>query len=108
MGIRVYFILILTALAILVADARSVQAGMGVPHLLPYQGRLTDIDGIPVNTDVTVNFRIYPPSGGCYIYEDTQLVSPNGFGIFSILLGIPGNSTGPANSFINVFNNDVD
>jgi hypothetical protein len=98
---------LLLIISLLAGPHLWAQVGNGVPHLLPYQGMLTDADGVPVNIPVTVSFRVLPPAGTCYIYEDTQFITPNSFGVFSVLLGIPGNSTGPANDFVDVFNNDV-
>jgi hypothetical protein len=81
-------------------------AGNGVPGLLPFQGRAVDSSGNPITVTSTVTFRIYPPAGNCYIYEDTQTVTPNAYGIFSALIGSSGNSSGPANAFAQVFNNN--
>lgn len=80
-------------------------AANGVPGLLPFQGRVTDSSGNPINSSVVINFRIYPPSGSCYIFEETQTVTPNSFGLFSVILGT-GISTGPSNTLAQVFNND--
>ncbi|MDG0816174.1 tail fiber domain-containing protein [Bdellovibrio svalbardensis] len=80
-------------------------ASTSVPSLLPFQGRLTDTTGHPINYGVSVAFRIYPPTGTCYIYEETQFITPNTYGVFSTLLGVASNSTGPSNSFSSIFNN---
>ncbi|MFN7905230.1 MAG: beta strand repeat-containing protein [Pseudobdellovibrionaceae bacterium] len=79
------------------------------PGLLPFQGRLTDEFGNNVNYTVTVNFRMYPPAGSCYIYEETQTVTPNDLGLFSVLLGDSSYKTYPAGplAFEKVFNNSV-
>ncbi|MFN8945207.1 MAG: hypothetical protein ACK5WZ_11375 [Pseudobdellovibrionaceae bacterium] len=79
------------------------------PALLPFQGRLTDSFGNNVNYTVTVNFRMYPPAGSCYIYEETQTVTPNELGLFSVLLGDSSYKTYPAGplAFEKVFNNSV-
>jgi len=82
-------------------------ADNGVPALLPFQGRVTDVNGVPINYSVTINIRIFPPTGTCYIYEDTQVVTPNTYGLFSVVLGAAGNSTGPANTILDAFNNDI-
>ncbi len=70
----------------IMVNSPSAFAGNGVPNLLPFQGRLTDENGHPINYEVTVNFRIFPPAGTCYIYEETQVVAPNAYGIFSVVL----------------------
>ena len=89
----------------ILGNSPSLLALKGIPALLPFQGRLTDTSGNPINYPVNVKFRIYPPSGTCYIYEDTQNISPNSFGVFSTIIGA-GTSTGPANALISVFEND--
>src|SRR5437868_4894838 len=90
------FKLIKLLIVIALFAAEIANAGNGVPLLMPMQGRLTDIAGIPVSDPSTVNFRIYPPTGGgCYIYEDTQTFTPNAYGVFSVLLGATGNRSFP-------------
>ncbi|MGZ3770725.1 MAG: beta strand repeat-containing protein, partial [Bdellovibrio sp.] len=81
-------------------------SGNGVPALLPFQGRATDANGNPINYPVEVRFRIYPPSGNCYLYEEVQNVTPNSYGIFSVILGT-GVTQPPLNSLSDVFNNDA-
>jgi len=102
------FTLIISGLAALVGEARAAN---GVPKLIPIQGRLTDSLGNPINTAVWVNFRIYPATSfagtECYIYEETQSITPNVYGMFSAVLGNATYSTGPANAIQTVFNNDV-
>jgi hypothetical protein len=85
----------------------SVTAIAQTPDYLPIQGRLTDASGNVINYAVTVNFRIYPPSGLCHIYEETQSLTPNDVGLFSTLLGNVAFKTFPAGPLpINsVFNN---
>ncbi len=85
----------------------SAWAGNGVPLFLPFQGRATDSAGQPINTAATFKFRVYPPAGACYIYEDTQVITPNGYGFFSVILGTLGNRTGPANALTTVFSNEA-
>ncbi|WP_413612342.1 tail fiber domain-containing protein [Bdellovibrio sp. HCB-110] len=98
-------VLKLLGVATLFLVGQELWASNSVPQLVPFQGRLTETTGTPINYSVTVKYRIYPPTGSCYIYEDTQNVTPNSFGIFSVLIGSTGNSTGPANNFAQIFNN---
>src|SRR5687768_9504520 len=81
------------------------QAGNGVPMYLPFQGRATDTAGLPIAVAAVFKFRIYPPAGVCYLYEDTQNITPNGYGFFSTILGTLANRTGPANTIQAIFNN---
>jgi len=59
-----------------------------IPHLINYQGKLTDKAGKPVaDGTYSVTFRIYDAeSAGTLLWEETQSVSIQK-GIFSVLLG---------------------
>ena len=59
-----------------------------IPHLINYQGKLTDTAGKPVRDGTySVTFRIYDAeSAGNLLWEETQSVSVSK-GIFSIMLG---------------------
>ncbi|MES2964781.1 MAG: hypothetical protein V4760_12895, partial [Bdellovibrionota bacterium] len=93
-------------LALLIVFASSVAlASGGAPPLMPFQGRMTDSSGSPINLLANVQFRIYPAAGSCYIYEETQSILPSTQGIFSTNIG-GGLSTGPANTFAQIFSND--
>lgn len=58
-----------------------------VPHLLNYQGRLTDSAGAPLNGSYQITFRIYDAeSGGNLLWEEAQSVVISQ-GVFAVLLG---------------------
>jgi len=59
-----------------------------IPHLINYQGKLTDKDGDPVTDgNYSVTFRIYDAeSGGALLWEETQSILVQK-GIFFCLLG---------------------
>jgi hypothetical protein len=59
-----------------------------IPRLLSYQGKLTDVNGIPVtDTLYEVRFRLYAqPAGGTQFWEENQQVRTKS-GLFSALLG---------------------
>jgi len=59
-----------------------------IPHLINYQGKLTDTDGNPVSDGTySIVFRIYDAdSGGNLLWEETQSILAQK-GIFSCLLG---------------------
>jgi len=59
-----------------------------IPHLINYQGKLTDKDGDPVaDGNYSVTFRIYDAeSGGALLWEETQSILVQK-GIFFCLLG---------------------
>ncbi len=70
----------------------------GIPHLINYQGRLTDSGGTPVaDGGYSVAFRIYDSfTGGTQQWTETQKVAVSG-GLFNVLLG--SNSQIPASVF---------
>jgi len=59
-----------------------------IPHLINYQGKLTDKDGDPVSDgNYSVTFRIYDAAdGGALLWEETQSILIQK-GLFSCLLG---------------------
>ena len=60
----------------------------GIPHLIHYQGVLTDDAGIPLNTPQDLTFRIYKvESGGTLLWGETQNDVSVTNGLFSVLLG---------------------
>lgn len=59
-----------------------------VPHLINYQGRLTDTNGAPLNGSYNITLRIYDAeTAGNLLWEETQTGIVIQKGIFSILLG---------------------
>jgi hypothetical protein len=59
-----------------------------IPQMLSYQGKLTDINGVPVpDSTWSLVFRLYTvASGGSPFWNETQPVKTTG-GLFSVLLG---------------------
>jgi len=59
-----------------------------VPHLINYQGRLTDSGGVPLNGTYSLTFRIYDAeTAGSLLWEEIQSGAVIQKGIFNILLG---------------------
>ena len=81
-----------------IADRRSSGQGpastvigteaISIPRMLSYQGKLTDINGVPVpDSTWSLAFRLYTvSSGGSPFWNETQPVKTTG-GLFSVLLG---------------------
>jgi hypothetical protein len=62
-------------------------ANAAVPHLINYQGRLTDSSGKPLEGTHNLTFRIYDAeNAGNLLWEETQSVLLQK-GVFSVLLG---------------------
>jgi len=58
-----------------------------IPHLINYQGKLTDSNDSPLNGSHNVTFRIYDAeSGGSLLWQETHTTTIEK-GIFSVMLG---------------------
>jgi len=80
-------------LCAIIMPTASSQAQDGVPHLISYQGRLTDPDGDPVpNADYSVVITIYSGSEEI-IWQETHVPVTTTDGLFTVLLGA-GDHTG--------------
>ncbi len=66
-----------------------VEVSAQAPETILYQGRLTNADGVPIDTTTEVTFNIYStPSGlGILYYDTTAQITPDASGVFTIELG---------------------
>jgi hypothetical protein len=84
-------LIIITTLSFVLAITSVASAA--IPHLINYQGKLTDSNGVPLNGTYNITFRIYnAQTSGNLLWEEphtqangTQITITNG--IFSIMLG---------------------
>ncbi len=59
-----------------------------VPHLIRFQGKVTDTAGAPLSGDYNITFRVYDAAlGGTLLWSETQSAVPVNNGIFTVLLG---------------------
>jgi len=59
-----------------------------IPHLINYQGRLTDSSGVPLNGAYDLTFRIYDAeTAGNLLWEETHSAAVIDEGLFGVLLG---------------------
>jgi hypothetical protein len=59
-----------------------------IPHLINYQGKLTNAQGQPITGTVAVTFRIYEvESGGSPLWSETYPSLTVDKGIFNVMLG---------------------
>jgi len=59
-----------------------------VPELINFQGKLTDSGGRTVASSVQIVFSFYTAAaGGSPVWTETQTVTPDSFGIYSVMLG---------------------
>ena len=78
-------LLVITLLLLTVVCGLSYAA---VPHLINYQGKLTNTQGQPITGAVNVTFRIYDQeSGGSPLWTETYTGLTVDKGIFNIMLG---------------------
>ena len=79
--------LLLAALVVIAAPVS--QAGSSeVPRVIPYHGRLTDLDGFPVNVSTSIIFSIYADSTTAIpVWKESAIITPADDGSFSWLLG---------------------
>jgi hypothetical protein len=83
-------------------EAASTTIGTAsVPRLIRFSGTLIDGRGWPITTPVNVLFAIYsqPEGEGEPLWQETQQISPNDKGGYSVLLG----SANPAGIALEVF-----
>ncbi|MCU0722751.1 MAG: hypothetical protein MUC63_03915, partial [Planctomycetes bacterium] len=79
-------IVVLVSALLIVANAATVLGAM--PREINFQGKLTDTSGNPVTTSVQVTFNIYNTvSGGTPLFNESQTVTPNARGIYSVRIG---------------------
>jgi hypothetical protein len=59
-----------------------------VSRLINFQGRVTDTGGTPVASSTALVFRLYNvSSGGSALYTESQTVTPDGDGLYSVNIG---------------------
>lgn len=80
--------LIATGLALAAVAAAAAPAAAQVNEV-SFQGRLTDSSNNPIASSTSVVFAIYtgPGPGGTPVWTETQSVTPNSNGVFSVRLG---------------------
>ena len=81
-------LLLSTILIFLVTSIHSLSAISQVPHLIGYQGRLTDAQGSPKEGSHQITFRIYDAeAAGNLLWQETHPNVTVTNGIFDVLLG---------------------
>ncbi len=76
----------LAGLVIMFTFAATARAA--VPELISFQGKLTDSAGKAVTSAVPMVFKLYTANtGGAAVWQETQNVTPDEYGIYTVLLG---------------------
>lgn len=79
---------IIFPICFIIVISAFVQPAAQVPGTFMYQGRLTDIAGVPVTDSQTVVFTIYPDSvEGFPLWAEILTVVPDVAGVFTVELG---------------------
>ncbi len=80
-------VLLITA-ALVTSFLLAASISADVPHLIRFQGKVTDKEGAPLNGAYNITFRIYDgETGGALLWSETQAAIPVNNGIFTVLLG---------------------
>jgi len=86
--IFIMFLLLTTDYGLWTKCGMLANAYAAIPHLINYQGRLTDTSGAPLNGTYALTFRIYDAAtAGNLLWEETHSGVVIQKGIFGILLG---------------------
>ncbi len=87
MKTRIKIILILFFLLLSVSCLLTISEA-AIPHLINYQGKLTDSGGAPLTGSYNITFKIYnAETAGTLLWQETQTGVVVQKGVFSILLG---------------------
>jgi len=72
----------------LMLTGSAVPSGAAVPELINFQGKLADSGGKPITSAVPMVFKLYQgATGGSPVWTETRSVTPDIFGIYSVMLG---------------------
>lgn len=81
-------ICIIILFALFTVNCPLLTANAAVPHLINYQGRLTDSGGTPLNGSYNLTFRIYDAeTAGNLLWEEPHTSIVIQKGIFNVMLG---------------------
>jgi hypothetical protein len=86
-------------------SAAAVKAASTVPRLIKYSGVLLDERGYPITLPVEVTFSLYDqvsPAQKSALWKETQQVSPNEKGQYTIYLGVGSSQGLPPEVFTSV------
>ena len=73
---------------IMILTAASMPVLAAVPELINFQGKLTDLSDKAVTSVVPMVFKLYATAtGGSPIWTETQAVTPDNEGVYSVMLG---------------------
>jgi hypothetical protein len=98
--LSVWFLLICSAISLSAQQAALAAANSVVPPVVKFSGVLTDTNNKPVTGTVGVTFSLYQQSqGGAPLWVETQNVSADKTGHYSVMLGSATSQGIPADVF---------
>jgi hypothetical protein len=98
--LSVWFLLICSAISLSAQQAALAAANSVVPPVVKFSGVLTDTNNKPVTGTVGVTFSLYQQSqGGAPLWVETQNVSADKTGHYSVMLGSATSQGMPADVF---------
>src|SRR5580693_1349973 len=87
-SLSVWLLLICSAVSLCAQQAASAAANAVVPPVVKFSGVLTDVNNKSVTGTVGVTFSLYKESeGGAPLWVETQNVTPDKTGHYSVMLG---------------------
>lgn len=91
----------LMTIAPLTAQQSNAEGSISIPHLIRFTGVLKDADGKPAQRTEGVTFAFYKDErGGAPLWMETQNVTPDASGRYSVMLGATKSEGLPAELFI--------
>jgi hypothetical protein len=98
--LSVWLLLICSAVSLCAQQAAPAAANAVVPPVVKFSGVLTDVNNKPVTGTVGVTFSLYKESeGGAPLWVETQNVTPDKTGHYSVMLGSASTQGLPGSAF---------
>jgi hypothetical protein len=97
--------LLLTAVTVPAQTSTSEATSAVVPNLIKFSGTLIDGRGYPITVPSDVTFSLYGQQTGeskSALWQETQHVSPNDKGVYTVYLGAASSKGLPAEAFTSV------
>ena len=99
-AVSIAFLLVFVAAGFGQCSSGTDGCGTSVPHLMKFNGSMTDAQGLPVTGAVGVVFSIYrDSSGGSPLWQETQNVSADQAGHYEAVLGVTKSDGVPVDIF---------
>jgi hypothetical protein len=100
LSLSVWLLLICLAVCLSAQQAAPVAANAVVPPVIKFSGVLTDTNNKPLTGTVGVTFSLYQESqGGAPLWVETQNVTPDKTGHYSVMLGSASTQGLPGSAF---------